>query len=113
MSFATLGDGVTTLCSQIRSARWPAVLAAFWLCVALWSPGHAAWAAESVAVASAVHLGEECGTDEAGPRGNRRPPVKRPRAAAARPFPEVRRAAAPTRATGNTERLVLLSVWRL
>ncbi|MBB5081220.1 hypothetical protein [Nonomuraea endophytica] len=104
---------MTTFRSQIRSARWPAVLAAFWLCAALWSPGHAVWAAEPVAVASAVHLGEECGADEAGPRGTRRPPVKRPRTAAARPFPEVRRAAPATRAAGHAERLVLLSVWRL
>ncbi|MFI6297292.1 hypothetical protein ACIBEJ_37265 [Nonomuraea sp. NPDC050790] len=104
---------MTTFSSQIRSARWPAVLAAFWLCVALWSPGHAVGAAEPVAVASAVHLGEECGTEEAGPRGARRPPVKRPRFAAARPSPGVRRAAPPARTDGHAERLVLLSVWRL
>ncbi|WP_344474932.1 hypothetical protein [Nonomuraea monospora] len=107
--------------------RWLVMLAAFWLGLALWSPGAHALAAESAPAASSVHLGEEPSTGEPGLRCPTRSPAKRPRATGGPP-PAVLVAGSPARIVGatpsvvgeapaqearHTSRLVRLSIWRV
>ncbi|TYB66821.1 hypothetical protein FXF51_17195 [Nonomuraea sp. PA05] len=107
--------------------RWLVMLTAFWLAVALWSPGAHALAAESVPVTSSVHVGEDPGSAEPGLRCQARSPAKRPRATGGPP-PAVLvggspahlvRAThgmveeAPAQEVRHTRRLVRLSVWRV
>ncbi|MFI6503658.1 hypothetical protein [Nonomuraea typhae] len=117
---------MTTYRSLGRPARWLIAFAALWLCAAMWSPGSPASPAEPVPAASAVHLGEEAGTEEAGSRVPQRQPAKRTRAVAGpppaapgagspAPASVVRRAGEPGRAgpAGHTELRTRLSVWRI